>query len=199
MRDFPLTALWRASQVSMAAFSAWPLLNMTTCPQHDFYNRPIHDILGDKYTRFPAGKSIRRLLLSLWRHIYGAGRVRPANWGPVKFIAETVLPRACRNLETPRQAMATWVRLEWRSQEAVNFMPSSERCLRNWICKSPMVGLCTAGHYRWLFKGVHNIVLDIRRYPDKVKKATEAITEHVINYALAYTKREPNMPCFLCT
>ena len=30
---------------------------------------------------------------------------------PVKFIAETVLPRACKNLETPRQAMATWVRL----------------------------------------------------------------------------------------
>jgi len=30
---------------------------------------------------------------------------------PVKFFAETILPRTCTNLETPRKAMATWVRL----------------------------------------------------------------------------------------
>ena len=37
-------------------------------------------------------------------------------------------------------------------------------------------------------RGVSNVVLDIRRYPDKVKKATEAIKEHLINYSLAYQK-----------
>jgi hypothetical protein len=30
---------------------------------------------------------------------------------PVKFFAEIILPRTCTNLETPRKAMATWVRL----------------------------------------------------------------------------------------
>lgn len=30
---------------------------------------------------------------------------------PVKFFAEIILPRTCTNLETPRKAMAAWVRL----------------------------------------------------------------------------------------
>jgi len=34
-------------------------------------------------------------------------------------------------------------------------------------------------------RGVRNVVLDIRRYPDKVKKATEALLEPLMNYALS--------------
>jgi uroporphyrinogen-III decarboxylase len=38
-------------------------------------------------------------------------------------------------------------------------------------------------------RGIENVLLDIRRYPDKVKKAAEALVEPIVKYALSYKQR----------
>ena len=193
MRDFPFDSTMAGitgldGRVFSMAFAEYDDLS----PNMTFITGPIHDILGDKYTRFP-GREIDKTAPA---QFVGGTFMEPDEYDqliedPVKFIAETVLPRACRNLETPRQAMATWVRLGMEIARSGKFYAEFGKMSAELGYASLPMGwgyapLDIIGDF---LRGVHNIVLDIRRYPDKVKKATEAITEHVINYALAYTKR----------
>jgi len=198
LRDFPCDWAFAAGvsgldgRVFNIAFSEFPdiTVNLT------FITGPMHDILGSKYYRYPG----REIAEDASPQFIGGTFMEADEYDkliedPVKFIAETVLPRACRNLETPRQAMATMVRLgmEFARTAAVNM--ESMKIMQE--LGYPMIG--GGGAYAPLdlisdfLRGVENVLLDIRRYPDKVKKATEALVDPIVNYALAYKKMGMNM------
>jgi len=67
----------------------------------------MHDILGDNYYRYPG----RELDENATPQFVGGTFMEADEYDkliedPLKFIVETVLPRACRNLETPRHCLA---------------------------------------------------------------------------------------------
>jgi len=156
-----------------------------------FITGPLHDIYGDKYTRFPG----RETDVTATPQFIGGTFMEPDEYDqliedPVKFIAETVLPRACRNLETPRQAMATWVRVGRELQRsAANGAKLGEVSAKYGYPALPMgwsyAPLDIVGDF---LRGINKVVLDIRRYPDKVKKAAEALVKPVLDYSLYYAK-----------
>jgi len=138
MRDFPFDTTMAGiagldGRVFSVAFVEFPDIS----PVAAFVTGPIHDILGDKYCRFPG----RETSENATPQFFGGTFMEPDEYDqliedPVKFIAETVLPRACTNLATPRRAMATWVRLgmEFGRSGVSGF--------------SDGMGICTAGSYR---------------------------------------------------
>jgi len=152
----------------------------------------MHDILGDNYYRYPG----RELDENATPQFVGGTFMEADEYDkliedPLKFIVETVLPRACRNLETPRQAMATWVRL---CMEIKRFSSAAHEIgkildelqypfIPSTLAYAP---LDIIGDF---LRGVDTVVFDIYRYPEKVKKAAEALVEPIINYALSFKKR----------
>jgi len=192
MRDFPFDSTMAGitgldGRVFCMAFAEYDDLS----PLMTFITGPIHDILGDKYTRFPGRETDK----TAPAQFVGGTFMQPDEYdqlieNPVKFMAETVLPRACKNLETPRKAMATWVRLGMEIARSGGTVAEFGRISGELGYPALPMGwgyapLDIIGDF---LRGVSNVVLDIRRYPDKVKKATEAIKEHLINYSLAYKK-----------
>ena len=192
MRDFPFDSTMGGitgldGRVFCMAFAEFDDLS----PLMTFITGPIHDILGDKYTRFPGRETDK----TAPAQFVGGTFMEPEEYDeliedPVKFINEKVLPRACKNLETPRQAMATWVRLGMEFARSGKTMAEFGRIAAELGYPALPMGwgyapLDIIGDF---LRGVSNVVLDIRRYPDKVKKATEAIKGHLINYSLAYKK-----------
>ncbi|HHV83357.1 MULTISPECIES: uroporphyrinogen decarboxylase family protein [Tepidanaerobacter] len=147
-----------------------------------------HDILGDKCTRYPG----RELAENCSPQFIGGTFMQPEEYDqliedPVGFIAETVLPRICRNLETPRKAMATWVRLGMESGNVMAFMQGVAEDLAN--IGMPSIPLTLAMAPLDLIgdglRDVTNVLIDVRKYPDKVKKACEALIEPILKIALA--------------
>jgi len=160
-------------------------------PAVGFISGPLHDILGDRYTRFPG----RETDVNTPPQFVGGTFMEPDEYDqliedPVKFIAETVLPRVCKNLETPRQAMATWIKVGMEMQRsAAENAKIGEISAKYGFPALPMGGayapLDIIGDF---LRGISNVVLDIRRYPDKVKKATEALLKPVLDYSLTSAK-----------
>ena len=160
-------------------------------PLVTFITGPLHDIYGDKYTRFP-GREISENATAQFR---GGTFMEPDEYDqliedPVGFVAETILPRVCKNLETPRDAMATWVRVGMQLQKsAMQGAKLGEISAKLGYPMLPMgwayAPLDIIGDF---LRGVDKVVLDIHRYPDKVKKATEALKKPIIDYALAYAR-----------
>lgn len=192
MRDFPFDSTMGGlagldGRVFCMAFAEFPDLS----PIVTFITGPVHDILGDRYTKFP-GREIDK---NATPQFVGGTFMEPEEYDaliedPVKFIAETVLPRACKNLETPRLAMATWVRLGMElARSAASAVEFGKMSSSLGYPALPMGwGYAPLDIIGDFLRGVGNVVLDIRRYPEKVKKATEAIKEHLLNYSLAYKK-----------
>ena len=50
------------------------------------------------------------------------------------------------------------------------------------------MGMCSLDFIADYLRGFDTVMLDIHRYPDKVKKAVEALSEPVIEFALASSK-----------
>jgi len=192
LKDFPFD--WPSAsipgldgRVFSVAFSEFEDIARSTT----FISGPMHDVLGDKYYRFP-GREIDEN--SSPQFIGGTFR-EPDEYDkliedPVKFVTETILPRTCNNISTPRQAMATWVRL---GREFDRFSAAG-RQIGKISADLGYPSIPMGGAYAPLdiigdfLRGINNVVLDIRRYPDKVKKATEALVEPIVQYALAYKK-----------
>ncbi len=81
-------------------------------PAMTFITGPLHDILGDRYTRFPG----RETDINTPPQFIGGTFIEAEEYDeliadPINFIAEKVVPRTSDNLATPRKAMATWVRV----------------------------------------------------------------------------------------
>ncbi|MCG0276828.1 MAG: hypothetical protein L5655_11880 [Thermosediminibacteraceae bacterium] len=148
----------------------------------------IHDILGDKCTRYP-GREIDK---NCSPQFIGGTYMEPEEYDdlikdPVKFIAETVLPRICRNMETPRKAMATMIRLGLEVDKIRTFVETVGKDLAELGYPSIPItlGLAPLDLIGDGLRDEVNLLLDLRRYPDKVKKACEALVEPILNAALA--------------
>lgn len=191
LKDFPCDWPFAASvsgldgRVFNVAFSEFPDISINLT----FITGPMHDVLGDKYYRYPG----REISEDSSPQFIGGSFMEADEYDkliedPVKFIAETVLPRACRNLETPRKAMATMVRLGTEISKFNAMMMQTVGLMQELGYPAMALG----GAYAPLdligdfLRGVENLLLDIRRYPDKVKAATEALVEPIMNYALAH-------------
>jgi uroporphyrinogen-III decarboxylase len=148
---------------------------------------PIHDVLRDRYTRFPGNEIGDHATPQFVGGTFmEADEYDQFTEDPFKFIAETLVPRVIRGIETPKSAMETWtkygVEVE-RYQNAVARMVST--------MQEQGYGLISVGSAIAPFdliadnlRGVTNTVLDARRRPDKLKKACEALVEPIVNYAL---------------
>ena len=166
------------------AFSEFPDLS----PAFTLVSGPLHDALGDKYYRYPG----REIDENASPQFIGGTFMQPEEYDqliedPVGFIAETILPRVCTNLETKRKAMATWVRVGMEISKAGPAYAELGKILAELGYPSMPMGWGYApmdiiGDF---LRGISNAVLDVRRYPDKVKKAIDALTEPVIQYSLA--------------
>lgn len=200
-RDFPFDTLGSGAsgldgRVFCIAFAEFDDIS----PPMTFITGPLHDILGDRYTRFPG----RETDINTPPQFIGGTFMEPDEYDkliedPVKFIAETIMPRVCKNLETPRQAMATWVRVGRELQRSAieRGAKLGQVAAKLGYPAFPMGGsyapLDIIGDY---LRGIDKVVLDIHRYPDKVKKAVEALKKPVLDYALAYTVKRGNKYAF---
>lgn len=148
----------------------------------------IHDILNDKCTRYPG----RELEENCSPQFVGGTFMEPDEYDElikdaVGFIAETVLPRICRNLETPIKAMATWVRMGMEAEKMAAFMQGvNEDMIKLGIPPIPTtLGMAPLDLIGDGLRDVTNVVLDIHRCPEKVKKACEALIEPILKVGLA--------------
>jgi len=192
LRDFPFDSSSASitgidGRILSVAFSEFPDIAGSTT----FITGAMHDALGDKYCRFP-GREIDECSSPQFvgQTFMEADEYDQLIEDPVKFVSETVLPRACENLATPRQAMATWVRMgmEYKRFSAVG-REIGKIAAGLGYPSMPMGGayapLDIVGDF---LRGFNTVLLDIHRYPDKVKKAAEALVELIIDYALTTKK-----------
>lgn len=165
--------------------------NDTLAQSSTFVTGPMHDVFGDKYYRFPG----RETAVDATPQFIGGTFMEADEYDqliadPVKFVVETVLPRAFTNLATPRQAMETWARY---GQEVGRFSAAG-REMGKMLGGLGYLPMPMGGAYAPLdiigdfLRGINKTVLDIRRYPEKIKQATEALVEPILNYALSYKK-----------
>jgi len=148
----------------------------------------VHDILGDKCTRYPG----RETSENASPQFLGGTFMEPDEYDkliedPTGFIAETVLPRICRNLETPRKAMATWVRLGMEAGKIAAYMQGVNEDLAELGYPSmPItIGMAPLDLIGDGLRDIMNVMLDIRKYPEKVKMACEALVEPILKVGLA--------------
>jgi len=197
LKDFPFD-MPQASipgldgRVFSVAFSEYPDIAAWTT----FISGPMHDVLGDKFYRYPGNEiDVNATPQFVGGTFMEADEYDELIENPVKFVSEKVLPRACTNFATPRQRMATLTRL---GIEFTRFSAAG----RQIGMVSSSLGYPTVrmgGAYAPLdiigdfLRGITNTVLDIRRYPDKVKRAAEALVEPIVNYALSYKKLGINL------
>ncbi|MDI6895577.1 MAG: uroporphyrinogen decarboxylase family protein [Bacillota bacterium] len=168
------------------AFSDYPDIS----PSISFVSGPLHDVLGDKYARFPG----RELAEDSSPQFIGGEWMQPGEYedlieDPVRFVAETVLPRVCRNLEKPgsRQTMATMARLGMELSKLAAFGQALAADLAE-LGYPPAVMAFAYSPLDFIgdfLRDVTNVLLDLRRYPDKVKQACEALVEPILKVALA--------------
>ena len=188
LRDFPFDTgmaglMGLDGRVFSVAFSEFPDIS----PGIAFITGPIHDALGDKYCRYPG----REIDENASPQFIGGTFMQPEEYDqliedPVGFIAETILPRVCTNLETKRKAMATWVRVGMELEKGARLGGEVGRISAELGYPYIPMGWAYApmdiiGDF---LRGISNAALDVRRYPDKIKKAVDALTEPVITYAL---------------
>lgn len=157
-----------------------------------FITGPLHDALGEnKYYRFPG----REINDDCTPQFIGGTFMESDEYddlakNPVEFIRDTVLPRAIPGLANPREAMAIWARLGMAIGKGFAFMGRMASILgKAGYALAPMGWACAPLDFiADYLRGFDTVMLDIHRYPDKVKKAVEALSEPVIEFALASSK-----------
>ena len=154
-----------------------------------FITGPMHDVLDDKYYRYPGNE----IGVDSTPQFIGGSFMEVDEYDqliedPTGFIANTILPRACNNLGSPRESAATWVRFGKEIERYYATLGKLGQVSAELGYPSrPLGGAYTPIDLIGDFmRGINNTVLDIRRYPDKVKAATEALIDPIVDYALSY-------------
>ncbi|MEM0368577.1 MAG: uroporphyrinogen decarboxylase family protein [Desulfurococcaceae archaeon] len=167
------------------AFSEHPDL----APFLRFLSGPMHDVLGDKYTRWPG----RELSEDKPFQFIGGEFMSPDEYDkftedPLSFINEVLLPRVCVNLSKPGVARyATLAKLGMAAKDYFNALIS----INTELAKVGAPSLSVTFAYSPLdiigdfLRHPTHTMIDLRRYPDKVKQATEVLIEPIIKVALA--------------
>lgn len=167
------------------AFSDYPDIS----PSISFVSGPIHDVLGDKYARFPG----RELDKDSPPQFIGKEFMEPDEYDkliedPVRFIVETILPRVYRNLERPgsSQALATMIRLGTEVSKLTAFQQALGADLVG-LGYPPVIafGYVPLDFIVDFLRDYTPLLFDLRRYPNKVKQACEALVEPILKVALA--------------
>jgi len=112
--DFPHDALMIAPGaegfIFSVAFSNYPEI----APLVRFLTGPMHDVLNDKYTRWPGRELPHNVPFQfIGGEFMSLNEYDKLVEDPVEFIIKIILPRTCRSLEKPgsQQAMAALVKL----------------------------------------------------------------------------------------
>lgn len=154
-----------------------------------FITGPMHDVLKDRYTRWPG----RELPENLPFQFIGGKYMKPEEYGkliedPIEFIHNTILPRVCENLSKPGSALyaQTMAKL---TLEAVNYFNTLTE-INNTLLKLGFPPLAVTFAYAPLdfigdfLRHPTEAMLDVRRYPSEVKQATEVLVKPILQVAL---------------
>ncbi|MEM4576080.1 MAG: uroporphyrinogen decarboxylase family protein [Candidatus Nezhaarchaeales archaeon] len=168
------------------AFADYPDLS----PVVRFIAGPIHDILGDKYTRWPG----RELSENTTFQFIGGKFMEVEEYDkliedPIGFINEVVVPRVCTNLAKPGiSRYATYARLGIAGRDFLfnGMIGTSIELTKVGIPPIPLTSAyAPLDVISDFMRYPTNMMLDLRRYPDKVKSATEVLVEPIIKIAMA--------------
>lgn len=155
-----------------------------------FLSGPMHDVLKDKYTRWPG----RELPANFPFQFLGGEYMKPEEYSkliedPVNFVNSVVLPRACENLGPPgtKQYSATIARLALEGYRFIGALGAIGASL----AKLGMPSLPITFAYSPLdiigdfLRHPTGAMIDLRRRPSDVKAATETLVEPILKVALA--------------
>ncbi|MEM2311543.1 MAG: uroporphyrinogen decarboxylase family protein [Candidatus Methanomethylicia archaeon] len=184
--DILLAALAAEGFIFSLAFSNYPDI----APTIRFWTGPMHDALGDKYTKWPG----RELPEDNIFQFIGGEFMRAEEYGkfsddPITFINEVIFPRACVNLEkigSPK-ANAALIRLGFEASRYLKYLVDSAMDL----AKVGMPSLPITFAYTPLdfigdfLRYPTGALIDLRRHPSEVKQACEALVEPIIKVALS--------------
>ncbi|MHA1594563.1 MAG: uroporphyrinogen decarboxylase family protein [Candidatus Baldrarchaeia archaeon] len=162
---------------------------LTTIP---VFAGPAHDILGDKYTKWP-GRELDVNKPSQIAYVDApymtVEEYRELAENPVKFLIEKIVPRVYRNLSKPGtpQYIATLVKLGMESLKFGAVMQQLVMELRK--IGYPMLPFSFSttplDYIGDNLRCPHNYILvDIHRVPEDVKSATEALLPYLIELGL---------------
>ena len=183
----PMTSL--ANTVAALAFVDYPDIT----PLVSNIDGPTNDILGVKYFRFPG----RELGENSSPQFIGKDFMQPEEYDeliadPVKFCYEKIVPRTITGLQDLQSAnaLAAMARLgiEKTRQGAA---------MQKFLLELQKLGYPLSGTSMFLtpldfigdfLRDIPNLIKDLRRYPDKVKAAAEALLEPLLKLALAGKK-----------
>ncbi|MEM2341453.1 MAG: uroporphyrinogen decarboxylase family protein [Candidatus Bathyarchaeia archaeon] len=184
--DIFLAALAAEGFIFALAFSDYPDI----APSVRFWTGPMHDTLGDKYTKWP-GRELpeSNIFQFIGGQFMDVKEYSKFSEDPVGFVNEFILPRACVNLEkygSPR-ANAALVRLGFEASKYLRFLTDSAMDLAGVGIPSLPLTFAYApldfiGDFLRYPTGT---LLDVRRHPDEVKRACEALVEPIIKVALS--------------
>ncbi|MEM1989683.1 MAG: uroporphyrinogen decarboxylase family protein [Candidatus Bathyarchaeia archaeon] len=184
--DVFLAALAAEGFIFALAFSDYPDI----APSVRFWTGPMHDALGDKYTRWP-GRELPED--SIFQFIGGqfmeAKEYCKLSDDPITFLNEVILPRSCLNLEKPssEKANVALIRLGVEVSRYLKFLGDSAADLAKVGVPSLPLTFAYApldfiGDFLRYPTGA---LLDVRRHPDDVKRACEALVEPILKVALS--------------
>lgn len=108
---------------------------------------------------------------------------------PVEFSYRKVLPRTIENLQEQDSvnAAAAMTRMGMELIKFGSFMrDTAEELGKLGVASNPMVpGYAPLDYISDYLRNIPNLILDLRKYPEKLKAAAEATVEPVINLALS--------------
>jgi len=153
-----------------------------------FITGPMHDILRDKWTRWPG----RELAEHMPFQFIGGEYMKPEEYkklidNPVEFIHSTILPRACENLSKPGSAQYAYT-IAKLTLEATNYLNALTE-INNTLLKHGFPPLAVTFAYAPpdfigdFLRHPTGAMLDIRRHPDEFKQASEALIKPILQVA----------------
>lgn len=149
----------------------------------------VHDILGDNCTRYPG----REIDVNASPQFVGGTYMQAEEYDkliddPMGFIGEIVLPRTCSNLKNPKMAMATWAKMGSEAEKIASFQRGVKEDFQ--ALGYPSIPAATVMSPLDIIgdglRDLTKVLLDIRRIPEKVKMACEALVEPIIKVGLAF-------------
>ncbi|HZK25326.1 MAG TPA: uroporphyrinogen decarboxylase family protein [Oscillospiraceae bacterium] len=156
-----------------------------------FTTGPYNDVLGVKFCRFPG----RELPDNSSMQYLGGAYMEPKEYDeliadPVKFSYEKIVPRTSTNLEnlSSPTALATMARLgiEMAKHRASSRALGKELAALGYPSVVRGLGWAPLDYIGDQLRDIPNLVLDLRRHPDKVKAAVEALMEPLLKMSLMY-------------
>jgi hypothetical protein len=162
---------------------------------------PLNDILGVKYCRFPG----RELDEDSSPQFIGDIYMQPEEYDeliadPVKFSMEKMIPRTVTNLQdlgspTALATMARWG-MEKARQNAEMMRLGAEMAKLGYPPSTGAFAYAPLDYIGDFLRDIPSLILDLRRYPDKVKAACESILEVLLKITLEHKKLGAEMAMF---